>query len=141
MKSRTLIIALTGALLLSLGSCKTYPDGPSLSILSKKSRLANEWVIHKIYTNDIDVTAIWVATYPDFLWTIKKDYVYEMLTNGITTTGTWELVSDKEQLKITEDGSPTPDVYDIYRLKNDELWLYRVVGGDETEMHFIPKED
>ena len=109
--------------------------------MSKKSRLANEWVIQKIYTNDIDVTAIWVATYPDFMWTIKKDYVYEMLTNGITTTGTWELISDKEQLRIQEDGSPTPDVYDIYRLKNDELWLYRVVGGDETEMHFIPKED
>lgn len=141
MKRNIIIPVLLMVALLGLESCKKYPDGPSFTIRSKKDRLANEWVIHKVYTNDVDVTAIWTTTFPDFLWNIRKDYYYELLTNGVTTEGIWALDEEKEQVIFTENGSPTPEVFDIYKLKSDELWLYRIVGGDETEMHLIPKPD
>jgi hypothetical protein len=141
MKHKALIITLLLVLPFSFFSCGKYPDGPDITIRGKVSRLANEWTIHKVETNGADVTHIWLATYPDYLWTIKKDYVYEKLTNGITTTGTWAFDEAKENIIFQEDGSPTPDIYQITRLKNAELWLYQEIGGDKKLMKLIPKED
>jgi hypothetical protein len=141
MKSKLLFTGIILVALIAMEGCKKYPDGPSMTLRSKKDRLANEWVIQKVITNEVDVTVFWVNTYPDFLWNIRKDYYYELLTNGITTEGTWALDEEKEEIIFTENNSPTPEVYTIYKLKHNELWLYRVVGGDETEVHLTTKVD
>jgi len=120
-------------------SCKKYPDGPTISLASKTSRVANIWVIDQIFENGTDVTAYYLAF-------IGNSYSIEYTKDGnvtatagiITQTGTWAFDGSKENLITSISGSSKTEK--ILRLKSDEMWLSETDnGGNVTETHLRTK--
>jgi hypothetical protein len=101
-------------------SCKKYPDGPMLSLASKKSRLVNTWKMTEALVNGQSYTTSTTVTVFD----IKKDDTY---TNG-TETGTWAFSSDKTSVTFTPNGGVIPAYTSkILKLKSNALWLQQTI--------------
>lgn len=132
------------ALLLGVGftSCKKYPDGPAISLKSKKARVENTWVIEQAIRNGNDVT----SDYSIYTLKLNKDgdanlkatvdfgggFVYQGNTDG-----TWEFNSNKTNIIFDYENNDFDNVYQILKLKTDELWI-REIGG-EDELHLKPQ--
>jgi hypothetical protein len=131
MKKYVYLLIVTGLLLSFLG-CGKYPDGPMLSLRTKKARLDGNWSMVVIYNNNVDVT----ATYPsDLGYRIDKNGGLVKIANNVETEGSWEFNEDKKELRITLATSPTPTVWEILRLTNKHMWLKRTVPKpDPNEM-------
>ena len=129
-------------------SCGKYEDGPSFSILSKKSRVVGEWYYEGIYVDGQEMTT------PDdlvgFSSTFEKNGDYLDMAvdagNPFVTVGTWEFANDKEELAITTQYVDWNNTlvyntinYKILRLTNKELWYSRIVNGSEYEIHLKSK--
>ncbi len=124
----------------SLMSCSKYPDGPSISLRTKKERVANTWVIKQALRNGNDVTSDYTA----YTLTLTKDgdaqlvatYVFGTATFQGNTNGTWSFESSKEHIYFDYQNNDFDNKYQILRLKEDELWI-RELGG-EDELHLQP---
>ena len=126
--TKTLKIAalLFTSLVIFGSSCKKYEDGPSLSLRTKKARLANTWELTEATDGNVDISAFMTG----LEMTIEKDGNYSKggtIANGTTINeiGTWEFSEDKTTLILSPNGSLFPVKWIITRLKNDELWLKR----------------
>lgn len=138
-KTLKLTVALLGfAMIFGSTSCGKYEEGPSLSLRSKKARLANTWTISKTVTNDGDET-IWTSEEKEnYTMEIKKDGTYSFeakYTFGGTTTtftdnGTWEFIDGKEKIKTTDSDGNTSEAT-IILLKNKE-WASKDEDGDKA---------
>lgn len=125
-------------LMVSVNSCKKYEDGPLLSLRSKTARIVNEWVIDKVMTNGVDVT----ANYPDdYLLTINDDLTYTMLGNAVTQEGTWAFDEKKESIIFTLTSSGMEYLYTIKRLKNKELTLVQDINSEVYTYYYVQKPD
>lgn len=125
-------------LIVSVNSCKKYEDGPLLSLRSKTARIVNEWVIDKVMTNGVDVT----ANYPDdYLLTINDDLTYTMLGNAVTQEGTWAFDEKKESIIFTLTSSGMDYLYTIKRLKNKELTLVQDINSEVYTYYYVQKPD
>ena len=115
-------------------ACKKYEDGPAISLLTKTSRISNDWVAESATQNGINVT----TGLEDFGFNIKKDGTYT--SDG--EAGVWEFDSNKEAV-IFDKGTLYEFTFKILRLKSKELWLeYTEVDGavtDVLEIHFKPR--
>jgi hypothetical protein len=133
--------------LLLLGSCKKYEDGPSVSLYSKKSRVANNWMVDQYFLNGVDRTF-------DYRTIVQREaleffksgsWQYSEVSNWEWTksydTGRWNLLNSKENLEmISNDPSVRYRIMKILRLKTDELWLEEQVSPDSlVEIHYVPK--
>lgn len=116
----------------SFSSCGKYEEGPGISLLPKKSRLANEWKVDKyVYADGTTVT-------PDenntSVMTIEKDGTFKSVNTytvlGVSTTseyeGTWAFEGDVNLISTvsyTIAGITTlvSDTSEIVRLTKDEL--------------------
>ena len=101
-------IAIIG-LAIGLSSCGKYPDGPKISLLTKKARITRVW-------QAADCPTCGTTEY------VKNGSI--VIAGGsisITTGSTWAFSKDKTKLEITSGAitSSTP----IRRLTNKELWL------------------
>lgn len=143
MKKITLLSTLV---LILAGSCKKYPDGPAISLRSKKERLANSWVISKAIEDGTDKTGDYQAALKDYNIIIDKGGTYSLSYIGlglftITENGNWSFSSDKT--RVTFD--PTSNNNDnnewkILKLKEEELWVLDEDYNDKKlEIHFTPK--
>ncbi len=123
---------------IAIASCKKYEEGPAMSLRSKKSRLAGEWSIDKIYVNGTDVTSSFLPSGTTYKTTIDKGGSWtSVMTNSTGSTtdkGTWEFVDKKENLKMVTTGSADADgdTSVIIKLKNKELWLEQKSGSNTT---------
>jgi hypothetical protein len=130
-------------------SCKKYEDGPALSLLSKKSRVANKWRVDKYYLNGNDMTVNYrsIITKETFQFFKGGSWQYTEASNWIMTIpydhGTWSFANDKEDIEVVSDLSGMPvKTYHILRLKSKEMWLERQVTPDSlVEMHYIPQTE
>ena len=133
------VILLSMAVLFS--SCRKYEDGPTISFISKTERVSNNWKVVSLFRNDIDETNDWAKYNMNFTkegkitWTTQLEGGTE-----VVQTGTWELASVKEQIKITFDEKDpvsglTRLLYmDILRLTEDELWISFLTEGDYYDL-------
>lgn len=125
-------------LVLVATSCSKYEEGSKFTVLSKKSRLVNEWTLVKVTVNNTDQTSSW-GTY-DF--NIKKDDTYTATwTSGgfsITENGTWAFSDDKLSLIMTDSDGDISDA-EIIKLKSNELKIQDVDGSVTTIMEFETK--
>ena len=132
MKS-TISFAILTLILISLFSCKKYPEGPSLSIRSKKGRIANKWKIDKWLIGGIDSTMYYAAE-GTFIELTKNGKVTatQIQSDGVQTltttfTGEWQFSDDKEKFAwiITDNwGNPADtNTFTILKLKHKEFWL------------------
>ena len=98
-------------------SCGKYEGGPGISLLSKKSRLVNDWQMTKYTKNDVDQDISGVTS----KMSIKKDgtytgsYSYTFMGQQFnsTSSGTWELSDDKTKLLTLENGTTVKDTSNI----------------------------
>jgi hypothetical protein len=138
---KKLIIAFCTITLIStvvFTSCSKYPDGPKISLRSKKARLAGDWKIDKATYNDEDITEDlkdgWGA---NFVLHIDKGGKYTATGND-PDTGKWELGEDKDDVRFQSDEpNSKEESYKILRLANKELWLKQTQpSGDIFIIHY-----
>lgn len=115
-------LTLAGATTLGVASCGKYEDGPSLSLSTKKARVAGDWEVKSIGTtvlgNNYSVNMVFEK---DGSVQVTSTYNYGGYSQSYTYAGSWDFASDKEQILLTVDGSA--DLYEIKRLTNKEMWL------------------
>ncbi len=121
---------------LGVSSCGKYEEGPGLSLLSKKARLAGEWDI-KEFVDGADGSVTTDTSSDTF--TIDKDGTYTWTSGNTSYSGTWMFTSDKERIQttITVFGTSITDDAIILRLTNKELWMKDPDSGDITKSEKI----
>lgn len=113
-----------------LSGCGKYEEGPSLSLRSKKARVANEWKI--AYAYDLGDLEEITADYVGEIWEFSKDGEFmERESDIVKKTGTWNFINDKEEITISI--GTDIDKYRILRLKENEIWL----KDHEEELHLV----
>lgn len=135
--------------ILILYSCNKYEEGPAFSLLSKKARLANTWMVDRYYGNGVDRTFEYRAIFTSERLTIFKSGTWQYTDKSTWTWvdtynhGFWSLEDDKETLQLVYENSLGPPAkYRILRLKSKELWLEKKFNNDSTAIyHYIPAND
>lgn len=128
-----------------LVSCKKYEDGPAISLMSKKARLAGIWQVDTYYLNGLDRTVQYrnVVSRDKLVIFQSGEFDYSEISSwlwGANYAGKWEFQENKEQLLLTPKDSPVkPRTLRILRLKNKSLWLEERVSPDSlVEFHYLP---
>lgn len=135
-----LVLALLMSAPLMFTGCRKYPDGPTISFISKEERVSNTWSATSIFRNNIDET-VQYETYDltftrsgTFSWTVRPAGA----TIDVTLSGTWELASVKEQIRLEyfdEVAAETRLLFmDILKLKEDEMWVGFISDGDQYDL-------
>ena len=125
-------------------ACNKYEDGPALSLLTKKERLCNTWIIHSAYKNDVDQTSDFNAAFAGYTLTIKKDETYTLSyrpfnVSEYSESGTWNFNDKKTTVTFNKSGSSDATTWTILRLKQKELWAEYTDSGDVYEVHLVEK--
>jgi len=115
-------------------SCYKYEEGPRISLLSRKARLCNEWVLQTYLDNGTDKTVAGETT----TLTIEKDGTYSISTvrnemgqvQSEFSHGTWAFQDAKGQVVMTDSQEGAfPLTYDILELRNSNLQLRKKIAG------------
>lgn len=123
-----------------LASCKKYEDGPYVSLIPKKERVANTWIIENAYENGNEVT----DNYDQYELFLSKDgdtklvaiYTFGDFTAEFETDGTWMFENNQETITVDYENNDADNSYQILRLQEKSLWV-REKGG-EIELHLKP---
>ena len=129
--------------LVLLGSCNKYADGPNFSLLSRKARITNEWILEKQTLNNSEqpITS-------EIKLTIEKDGTFSESTvnnalGQLQSThrhGTWLFLEGQGQFSLTESTEGSLAVnYEIRELKNKRLKLRRTINNNIYEWLYISK--
>ena len=129
---------------LTFSSCMKYEEGPSLTVLSKKARIAGIWEVEAYLVDGVDKTSDYRAFITSETLEFIKEGTYSSTTNTVlgndTDAGTWELVNDKADLKmLSNDAGSTPDTMAIVKLKSKEMWVKSKSGTPVYELHYKAK--
>lgn len=163
MKNLVSIGLLIGVIALVFTSCGKYEEGPSISLASKKGRVANEWIVEKQIVDGEDEELSGYEQY--YIYALEKDGTGKMKVEAHTATYggvdvpvaasetnlEWEFDDSKEQLRTrmeNEDGTfddwDEDDWSTIIKLKSNEMWLqdeYEIdTDGDGTDDKTIISE-
>ena len=115
-------------------SCYKYDEGPRFSLLSRKARLCNEWVLETYLDNGTDKTIAGETT----TLTIENDGTYSISTvrnemgqvQSEFSHGTWLFQDAKGQVVMTDSQEGAiPLTYDILELRNSNLQLRKKIAG------------
>lgn len=141
----SIIALLVGCTAFTFSGCGKYEDGPSISLLTKKARLAGTWGVEKYMVNGVDQTAAWRQVYSSENLIFDKAGTYSATYNTIlgpfTDAGTWAFINDKANLQlISSSANSVADVWEIIRLTNSEIWV-RETGSSSNadELHYMSK--
>lgn len=137
-------IVFTGGVFLAslfFTSCNKYEDGPGISLIPRKDRVANTWIIEKAYADNEDVTDDY-RVYEIYLSNdgdaeITGEFSIFGQDFAIETDGTWEFYNDENNIRFDYENDDADNEYQILRLTEDEFWV-REVGG-EVELHLAEK--
>lgn len=117
----------------TLQSCQKYSDGPTLSLISRKERVANTWKVDNYTINATDYTSL-VTNYTE-TYSKKGDYSYSWaLLNG---TGTWAFQNNDAEIKITGTTNQTSHTLFILKLEENAFWYYYMDGTDKHILHLV----
>ena len=114
---KTLLLAV---LSFSFVACSKYEEGSKFTLLTKKSRLVNNWKVLKITADGTDITSWNSVTEVDIRDNGGITTSHQLLGIPTTSDGTWAFDDDKSHVVITDDGGDV-DSYEIIKLKKDEL--------------------
>lgn len=129
-------------------SCKKYEEGPGISFRSRKERIANTWKVEKYTVGGTDETSSFNILTPDYRIILDKEgaatatFTNPLGGGTVTSTGTWELITDDEEIKVSFGNSIS--IYQIIKLKEKELWIVDKDdmddSDDDKEYHLVPAE-
>ncbi len=113
-------------------ACNKYEEGANFSLISAKSRFANEWTMVSTISSASGISVDITGTLPDTKYNVSKEGTYTVTyaVGSLTTTdsGTWAFNSDKTQVTMTDsDGDATTLTF--IKLKNKELKVSTVDNG------------
>jgi hypothetical protein len=136
-----LTIAVLFLSLVTIGftSCDNYPDGPLISLVSKTDRVTNNWKIAQAFKDSVDVT----SDYNQYELNLSKDgtakltakYVFLGANFDFVTNGDWTFVDDTKKISFNYENDSADGVYQILKLKEDEMWLKE--DGGTLELHYV----
>jgi hypothetical protein len=138
MKNAKLIVTILLAVLLELGlnSCKKYPEGPVLSLRSRKERVANNWKVEKVTFNGNDITSNYTNISFNETYDKKGNYSYNStLGSG---SGKWSFQNNDTQIKRQGVSGMSTVELTILKLKEKSFWYRFNDGKDTFEFHLIP---
>ncbi len=136
MKTQKILKICLGAFILLSVSCKKYPEGPGVSLTSKKARMANLWTIEKYVTKSGTEykEVVFDSNLNDtigFVLDLDKDGGLEYHFGGShgleNIKGKWEFFNNKTELKIIS-GTESEEFL-IRKLKNKQLTIEDSVGN------------
>lgn len=142
---KTLLIAVLS--LLVFASCNKYPEGPKLSLRTKKERLANSWRVTYYSENGVDKTTDFNNTFVNYNIVIEKSGNYTVTyrflnVSDYVETGTWDFISSKSSVLFNPSSPSSADdsSWELFKLKETELWAktYNSQNNITTEVHLIP---
>ena len=108
-----------------LSSCSKYDEGSNFTLLTKKSRMVNNWHLMSASVGGFEINLSGISKHLE----LSKDGSYKytetymilgQIIEGITY-GTWEFNDDKSKLVLTETGATISDEYTILKLTKDEM--------------------
>ncbi len=126
-------ILLVGILIASVGGCKKYDEGPSVSLRSKTDRLAHTWLLDNYRVNSNDYTSV----IGDYTETFSKDGGYFYSGGGSSGTGRWEFRNKNEEIWLTGVGTQSPKILYILKLEEGKFWYYYMDGNNDHEFHMF----
>ncbi|MFK7970843.1 MAG: hypothetical protein AB8F95_10770 [Bacteroidia bacterium] len=123
-----------------LFGCKRYEDGPVISFKSRTERVQNEWkanVFSRNDLNELDQYEYMNVTVDADRFVIEAKFLNE--DSVYRFDAAWELASLDRQIKTTFPSTVTNEdallYFDIFKLKEDELWL-EYVGNKALELPY-----
>lgn len=134
-----MLFSVIAIVLFAFTSCDSYPEGPLISLVSKTDRVANNWKVAQALDDGKDVT----ANFNQYELDLAKDgtaeltakYLFLGVNFDYTTNGSWAFVSDSEKISFNYENNTADGVYQILKLKADEMWLKEDDGT--LELHFV----
>ncbi len=135
MKNLKFSLVAVFAALLVFGACGKYEEGPSMSLRSKKARLAGDWKVVKVVAGSVEVSDL--SEYGGTT-TFDKDGTGKVSGGPLAVAFEWEFSDDKTKIitKTTILGVEGKVEAKILRLTNKELWTTVTDGGVKTETHY-----
>ena len=108
-----------------LSSCSKYDEGSNFTLLTKKSRMVNNWHLTSITQDGVSLNMSGILLdlnlMKDGSATTTLSYTVLGQTFTDVTNGTWEFNDDKSKLVLTETGATITDEYTILKLTKDEM--------------------
>lgn len=135
-KMRIVLIMLLGAIMVPvLQSCNKYEEGPSLSLMSRTARLANQWKVENYKINGSDYTSLM----GDYEETYSKNGAYTYTWSILNGSGTWKFQNNDMEIKLEGNDDRSSRTLYILKLEKKSFWYYYIKDGDRHEMHMIWK--
>lgn len=146
MKRFAIILTVVAATAMLFSSCGKYDEGPSFSLLTKKSRIVGEWKVDEMYINDtlVDFEELYAALFSlsgitvsdiAMVTTLEKDgtgmssikYTVLGVDGSQDSNIKWEFDDEKENLRIQTQDEETQvwgewEESEILRLTKSECW-------------------
>jgi hypothetical protein len=129
----TTILCLSCVMLLGIQSCQKYEDGPLFSLMTKTSRLSNNWKIDNYKVNDVDLTSL-LNGYTE---TFTTDHNYSYTWGILGGTGTWAFQNNYAEVRITGTSNQSDVTLYILKLEKTQFWYYIIDGNDRKEYHMV----
>lgn len=108
-----------------LFSCSKYDEGSKFTLLTKKSRMVNNWHLMSANVDGFEINLSGISKYLELSKDGSAKYTEKYTVLGATyeeiTYGTWEFNDDKSKLVLTETGATVSDEYTILKLTKDEM--------------------
>lgn len=143
--------------LFAVTSCSKYEEGPALSLLTKKARVAGEWKIDKTFYNGEEQTE--GTEYTDYMtYVMEKDGTGKMKQEAYTVENDgytyeaeaaeykleWKFNDDKTMIEVRlQDGEGEWmewDSSEILKLKNKEFWMKSTDEDGNTTTTYLIQE-
>ena len=108
-----------------LSSCSKYDEGSNFTLLTKKSRMVNNWHLTSITQDGLALNMSGISLHMELMKdgsaTNTLSYTVLGQTFEDVAVGTWEFNDDKSKLVLTETGATVSDEYTILKLTKDEM--------------------
>lgn len=120
-------------ILFTVISCSKYEEG-SASILTKKSRLVNDWAVVSIHLNGNNITSYNLVT--EVIIRDNNTITVYGKPFGVSTTnnGAWVFDSDKSHVLVTNNDNSVTS-YRIIRLEKDALKVETIDDDGNVYLH------
>lgn len=108
-----------------LSSCSKYDEGSNFTLLTKKSRMVNNWHLMSASVGGFEINLSGTSKHLELSKDGSAKYTEKYIVLGSTyegiTNGTWEFNDDKSKLVLTETGATVSNEYTILKLTKDEM--------------------
>ena len=126
---------------IGLTSRSKYEENPAISLQTKKTRIANTWVVAEAYNEGNDVSSDYdqfeLYMSKDGDATLQAEYYFNDIKITTETDGTWKFEDSKETLALDYENNDADATYQILKLTSSEMWL--LAEGDNLELRFESK--